>query len=153
MTDRDRLAALLDPFRGGWTGDTAALAGLLIDAGLTFAGAGDDTGLRAALERLQRIHYKNPKAAGCITCESFNGRKSWPCGTRLIVDAALASVPADPPRDEELDAYGPLLWWCPAWGTLNAKRYHGNDGPCADTNCGKVAYRRARLASEDPSDG
>jgi len=41
---------------------------------------------------------------------------------------------------EALDGL-PRLWWCPAWGTLNEVRYHGNDGP-DDPNCGKVAYVR-----------
>ena len=36
----------------------------------------------------------------------------------------------------------PRLWWCPAWGTLNATRYHGNEGP-DDPNCGKVSYFNA----------
>jgi hypothetical protein len=43
------------------------------------------------------------------------------------------------------------LWWCPAWGTLNAIRYHGNENP-DDPNCGVVAYYRADKvdASLDP---
>ena len=45
------------------------------------------------------------------------------------------------------------LWWCPAWGTLNERRYHGTDGP-DDPNCGKVSYLRpADLSALLPESG
>lgn len=57
----------------------------------------------------------------------------------LIEAEARAAVLAEMrERVEGLDR----LWWCGGWGTLNAKRYHGNDGPCELTSgtCGLVAY-------------
>lgn len=54
--------------------------------------------------------------------------------------AALGSATPEPTQ---------VVWWCGQWGTLNAMRYHGNDGPCPAGNCGEVAY--VRLSA--PTDG
>lgn len=56
-----------------------------------------------------------------------------------LVTRFLATL--DKCREDESGYVGPVLWWCPAWSTLNATRYHGNGEP-DDPNCGKVAYRR-----------
>src|ERR1035437_1016810 len=66
----------------------------------------------------------------CNECEGFI---HWPCDAVLMAQA-LARV-------SEAISDMPRLWWCPAWGTLNAVRYHGLDGP-DDPNCGLVSYLR-----------
>jgi hypothetical protein len=54
----------------------------------------------------------------------------------------LAATPA--PLDVLVAALDglPRLWWCSGWGTLNARRYHGNDGPCEGESCGVIDYVR-----------
>jgi hypothetical protein len=71
--------------------------------------------------------------------------------------AALATPEARSPRPEidvERDDDGKprRFWWCPAWGTLNATRFHGNGGP-DNADCGVVSYYRAAAYAEGGEGG
>jgi hypothetical protein len=68
---------------------------------------------------------------------SFRG-VNWRCGCSQEQGSSSTAL-----LDVERDKAGEPMrfWWCPAWGTLNAIRYHGEAGP-DDPNCGKVSYYR-----------
>jgi len=112
----------------------------------------NDAGLRAALP----IYC----TGGCDACRAYAEELGVPFIVPVPSPAPAGPTPDDmadimqaatggpdftvkewPPAPAALDVL-PRLWWCSGWGTLNEKRYHGNDGPCPGQSCGQVAYVR-----------